>query len=408
MVEAVEQVDVVVVGAGILGLATARALLTTRPELSVAVLEKEERLAVHQSGHNSGVIHSGIYYEPGSNKATMVATGRAQLLEYCQSQGIDYELCGKIVVATTMREVGALHALQLRAEQNGVTAELLNGVQISEHEPHVSGLAALRVPSTGIVDFRKVCVAYATEIEDLGGRIQLGAALQQVDETDGGLRAMTTATEFETGYLVNCAGLQSDRVAALAGAPAEGLRIMPFRGEYHSLVPEARHLVRNLVYPVPDPRLPFLGVHATRMMDGSVHVGPNAVVALEREGYTWRDVDRDDALEVLTSPSTLALARTYWRTGVAEVVRSVSKGAFVRELQRLIPAVGAEDIEPADAGVRAQAISDDGALVDDFAFTETNRVVNVVNAPSPAATASIEIGRHIAGKVFQRMAEHFG
>jgi L-2-hydroxyglutarate oxidase LhgO len=403
-----ESVDVVVVGAGILGLAAARALLSTRPDLSVAVIEKEERLAVHQSGHNSGVIHSGIYYEPGSNKATMVAAGRDQLLEYCQSHGVDFELCGKVVVATTVREVGALHALQIRAEQNGVTAALLRAEEIAEHEPHVNGLAALHVPSTGIVDFRKVSVAYATEVEDLGGRIHLGTALEHVDETSGALRLTTSTTELEAGYLVNCAGLQSDRVAALAGAPPEGMRIMPFRGEYHALVPEARHLVRNLVYPVPDPRLPFLGVHATRMIDGSVHVGPNAVAALAREGYSWRDIDQDDVKELVTSPATLALARTYWRTGIAEVVRSVSEGAFVRELQRLIPAVRAQDVEPAEAGVRAQAIGDDGRLVDDFVFTETARVVNVVNAPSPAATASLEIGRHIAGKVLQRMAERFG
>lgn len=400
--------DVVIVGAGIVGLTTAWALVERRPDLSVVVLDKEARHAAHQTGHNSGVIHSGLYYAPGSHKATMVAAGRRALVEFCDAHGVTHETCGKVVVAVADGELPRLEQLAQRAAANGVEAVRLDRARLRELEPHVEGVAALHVPSAGIVSFPAVCDALVRELGTKGVEIRTSWAVDGIDDDDREVLVTGTGGTVRASVLVNCAGLHSDRVAQLAGADTGGVRIMPFRGEYHELVPQRRHLCRNLIYPVPDPAFPFLGVHLTRMIDGSVHVGPNAVAALAREGYRWRDIDRRDAWEIVRSPSTWKLARRYWRTGAAEIHRSLRRRAFVRALQRLCPEVRDEDLAPSPAGVRAQAISPDGRLLDDFAFAESARAVHVLNAPSPAATASFAIGRAIAGKVLERVPDEGG
>lgn len=394
--------DAVVVGAGIVGLATARALLDRGVVRRVAVVDKEDRVAAHQSQHNSGVIHSGIYYRPGSAKARLVAKGRRQLERYCAEHGVPVDRCGKVVVATTIDEVAALHRLHRRADELDIEVQLLDRRGLAEREPHADGLVALHVPSTAIVDFGAVCDALAAEVASRGATLLLGEEVRAVDVRTAGVVVTTDLQEVRARWLVNCAGLRSDLVSALAGVDVGGVRIMPFRGEYHRLVPNRRHLVRDLIYPVPDPRFPFLGVHLTRLVDGDVHAGPNAVAALAREGYRWGDVDPDELRRLLTDRATWELARRYWRTGAGEVVRSLSRRAFVRALRRLVPDLGPADLEPAGAGVRAQAIAPDGTLLDDFVFAESARVVSVVNAPSPAATASLAIGQVIAERVLQR------
>jgi (S)-2-hydroxyglutarate dehydrogenase len=394
--------DLVVVGAGIVGLATAAKLLEASPGTSVTVIEKEHCLAAHQTGRNSGVIHSGIYYQPGSAKARTCRTGRAELLRFCAEHGIAHEVCGKVIVAVDDAELPALARLEDRAAANGITTERLDRAGLAEREPHTRGVAALLVADAGIVDFVQMCEALVGSIRSAGGSVVPGAAVTAMAELGDEVRIETTAGPIRARAAVNCAGLHSDRVAAAAGAPGEA-RILPFRGEYYELRPQARHLVRHLVYPVPDPRFPFLGVHLTRMIGGSVHAGPNAVVALAREGYRWRDVTPVDAWEVVASRSSWRLARRYWRQGAGELHRSVSKRAFVKALQRLVPEVQGEDLERSPAGVRAQAVGPDGALLDDFAWRETPRVVHVVNAPSPAATASLAIGAEIAGRAALRL-----
>jgi L-2-hydroxyglutarate oxidase len=396
------ETDIVVVGAGIVGLATARALLR-RPDVdTVTVLDKEDRVGAHQSSHNSGVINSGIYYPAGSAKARLVATGRTELERFCDEHGVTREACGKVVVATDVGEIARLHDLQRRAGENGIAVRLLDRRALAELEPHAAGVAALHVPSTGIVDFAGVCRALADDVVAGGGRLALDQEVVAIDEHGSGVRVRTTRAEMETRWLVNCAGLQSDLVAAMGGIDIGGVRIMPFRGEYHDLVPERRALVRNLIYPVPDPRFPFLGVHFTRMVDGRVHAGPNAVAALAREGYRWSDHDRDERRRLVNSPASRVLAARHWRTGAGEIVRSLSRRALVRSLRRLVPEIGADDLVPADAGVRAQALAPDGALLDDFVFAESSRMVSVVNAPSPAATASLAIGRAVADRLATR------
>lgn len=397
-------VDVVVVGAGIVGTATARSLAVDHGISSVLVLDKEPTLSAHQTGRNSGVVHSGIYYPPGSRKATMVAEGRALLVDLCERHGIPFDQCGKVIVATSPDELAGLAALEERAGALGIEVRRLGPGGLREREPHVSGIAALEVPSSAVTDYPAVVRALAAELVDHGGEVRTASPVLDAHEHTDGVVVETPAGTVSARWLVNCAGLQSDRVARLAGQRPE-VRIMPFRGEYATLTPTAARLVRHLVYPVPDPRFPFLGVHLTRMVDGSVHAGPNAVLALAREGYRWRDVDLGDLAAMATDPGAWRLARRYWRTGMGEVHRSLSKAAFLAALRRLVPDLGPGDLTPSAAGVRAQAIRRDGRLVDDFEFADGRRSVHVVNAPSPAATAGIAIGRFVAGRLLGRKSD---
>jgi L-2-hydroxyglutarate oxidase len=390
-----ERYDVAVIGGGIVGMATAMAL-TQRSHLSLVVLEAEDRLAPHQTGNNSGVIHSGLYYKPGSQKARTCVEGREALYRFCVERGIAHERCGKLVVALTPDELPRLDELERRAGANGL--EGLRRVGVAEMravEPHVAGIAGLVVPHTGIVDYVAVTNAYADEVRGKGGEIVLRARLRRVRRENGGLALETAAGTVRARHLVNCAGLQCDRVARLCGA-RPGVRIVPFRGEYYELVPERRDLVRNLAYPVPDPQFPFLGVHFTRKVSGGVEAGPNAVLAFKREGYRKTSFSLADSLGTLTFPGFWRLAGRYWRIGTGEMWRSWSKAAFVRALQRLLPELRASDLVPGGTGVRAQALDRSGALVDDFSIIAQEGMIHVLNAPSPAATASIAIGRHIA------------
>ncbi|MEY9847693.1 L-2-hydroxyglutarate oxidase [Streptacidiphilus sp. MAP5-3] len=386
--------DVVIIGAGIVGLSAAYALSQQAPELDVVVLEKEPRLAAHQTGRNSGVIHSGLYYRPGSLKAKFALAGAAEMVEFCKEQGLPHQVTGKLVVAVDRTELPRLHALAQRGREHGLPTRELGAAQIAEQEPHISGVAALHVGTTGLAYYPAVAARYA---ELSGARIRTGNAVTAIDRRGDGVTVTTTLGEVRARVLVNCAGLQSDRVARMAG-DEPGLRIVPFRGEYFELAPEAASLVRGLVYPVPDPAFPFLGVHLTRDLHGGVHVGPNAVPALAREGYDWRTVSPRDLLATAGWPGTWSLASRHWRAEAVELRRSLSTRAFTRALQRLLPAVAERDLLPAPAGVRAQAVDRHGALVDDFAFAEGPRTVHVLNAPSPAATASLAIGREIAGR----------
>lgn len=379
------------VGGGIVGLSVALALTERAPEVAVVVVDKEARLAHHQTGRNSGVLHSGLYYPPGSLKARLAVDGRAQMVEFCRHHGIAHEVCGKVVVATRPDEIPALEVLHERGLANGVPNERIGPEALRELEPNAAGLAALHVPSTGIVDYVAVCDTMARLVEKAGGTIRLGTLVESVDATGGALRVRTDSGDLGADLVVNCGGLQSDRVARASGTDPH-VQIVPFRGEYYEVVPERRDIVRNLIYPVPDPSFPFLGVHLTRMVGGGLEVGPNAVLALAREGYRWRDVDLADLSEVLRYSGFRHLARKYWRTGVGEMWRSASKRAFLRALQRLVPSLQADDLTRAPSGVRAQALRPDGALVDDFAIVEDRLCVHVLNAPSPAATASLPIG----------------
>jgi L-2-hydroxyglutarate oxidase len=388
--------DVAVVGGGLVGLATALALAKEHSR-AVTVLEAEDRLGAHQSGHNSGVIHSGLYYKPGSLKAKLCVEGARALYRFCEEEGIAHERCGKLVVATREDELPQLDELERRGQANGLTGlRRLRGEEIREHEPHATGIAALWVPETGIVDYPAVARAYGRRIEERGGTVWTGARVLGVQRNGAGLVAETARGAVSCKLLVNCAGLQSDRIARLCGAPVD-VRIIPFRGEYYELVPERRDLVRGLIYPVPDPRFPFLGVHLTRMVKGGVEAGPNAVLALKREGYRWTDVSPRDVAASATWPGLWRLAARFWRIAAFEVWRSLVKSAFVRDLQRLVPEIRDEDLYRAGAGVRAQALERSGALVDDFRIVHSERAIHVLNAPSPGATASLAIGRTIAG-----------
>ncbi len=400
--------DVAVVGAGIVGLATGMRLLSHRPGLRVVVLEKEPAVAGHQTGHNSGVIHSGIYYRPGSLKAQLCVTGAEKLVAFCERRGVPYERCGKVVVATREEEIAPLRELHRRGTANGVPGmRLLGPEEVRELEPHVSCVLAMAVPTTGIVDFRVVAQAYRDAFEELGGEVLLGQILVGVRRSSGGLRlelgeggrsrqaaARTSNDAIETRGLINCAGLHSDRVARLCGVEP-GCRIVPFRGEYYQIRPSRSELVRNLIYPVPDPRFPFLGVHFTRMIDGKVEAGPNAVLAYAREGYTKSTISIPDLAETLGYPGFWRLALKYWKPGFHEIARSYSKQLFVRALQRLIPDITPDDLLPGGAGVRAQALAADGRLLDDFHILRNDRTVHVLNAPSPAATSSLAIADHV-------------
>ena len=387
--------DVAVIGGGLVGAATALAL-AGRDGLAVAVLEAEDRLAAHQSGHNSGVIHSGLYYKPGSLKATLCVEGARDLYRFCAEEGIAHQRCGKLVVATHPDELPRLDELEWRGQANGVVGvRRLRAEEIREIEPHAAGIAALHIAETGIVDFPAVARAYGRKVEERGGTVWTGARVTAVRREPGGLVVETSRGAVAARLLVNCAGLQADRVARLCGATVD-VHIIPFRGEYYELAPERQDLVRGLIYPVPDPRFPFLGVHLTRMVKGGVEAGPNAVLALRREGYRWRDVSLRDLAGTAAWPGFWKLAARFWKTGAYEVRRSLSKAVFVRDLQRLVPEIREQDVHRAGAGVRAQALDRDGALVDDFHIVTSERAVHILNAPSPAATASLAIGRKIA------------
>lgn len=391
-------VDAVVVGGGIVGLASALALLARRPGSSVVVLEKEPGLAAHQTGRNSGVVHSGLYYKPGSLKATLCTRGRTRLERFCEEHGVPLERCGKVVVATREEELPRLEELVRRARENGLHgARRIGPEELREHEPHARGIAALFVPETGIVDYREVAAAYAREIGRLGGEVRAGARVTSVAPRSDAVVVGHGPEEIEARVLVGCAGLASDRVARLAGM-APSVAIIPFRGEYWMLAPERRNLVRNLVYPVPDPAFPFLGVHFTRRIGGGVEAGPNAVLALAREGYRRTSFHPRDAWDTLAWPGFWRMARRHWRSGMDEQWRSLSKRAFAHACAALVPELRAEDLRPGGAGVRAQAVARDGSLVDDFVFAQGERMVHVLNAPSPAATASLAIGEEIAAR----------
>lgn len=395
--------EVVVVGAGIVGLATADAVRRRMPGTDIVVLDKEDGPARHQTGRNSGVVHSGLYYVPGSAKAALVAHGRELLRQRCRDWGVPIDWCGKVVVATQVQELAGLDSLQQRARDNGVEVHRISTRQLHELEPHAAGVAALHVPAAGIVDYTRVAVALAGELVATGGAVRVLSPLSAVEPLAGGagLRLRIGSDTLTTRWLVNCAGLHSDRVARLAGAETD-VMIVPFRGEYHELRPTARHLVRNLIYPVPDPRWPFLGVHMTRMMDGQVHVGPNAVLSFGREAYEG-GLDTTDVREMARSAALRRLAATYWRTGATELIRSRSARLLLRDVQRLVPEVVGSDLVVAPSGIRAQALSSDGTLLDDFAFATSHRAVHVLNAPSPAATASLAIGEVVAGRLADLM-----
>ena len=396
--------DVVIAGGGIVGLATAWRILEREPGSKVAVLEKEGGVARHQTGHNSGVIHSGIYYKPGSFKARLCRRGYLQLLDFCRERGVAHEICGKIIVATSPEELPRLEVLRERAEANGLRGvRAIPGQAIAEFEPNARGLAGLHVPETGIVDYKQVAAKLSEAIRKMGGEILLNREVTGLGACAGGklVRARSkgdgSEEEFEAGFFINCGGLLCDRLARLDGL-APDVSIVPFRGEYYELRPDAAGLIRNLIYPVPDPAFPFLGVHFTRMIGGGVECGPNAVLAFKREGYRKSDINAWDLLEVLANPGFRKLAARHWKMGLGEFHRSFSKPAFARALGRLVPAVEEAMLSPAGSGVRAQALRRDGALIDDFHFVEGPRSLHVLNAPSPAATASLAIGEEISGR----------
>jgi (S)-2-hydroxyglutarate dehydrogenase len=397
--------DVVVIGAGILGLAAAREMLSRYPRLRLAVLDKEPSVGQHQSGHNSGVIHSGIYYAPGSLKARLCVQGAREMYAYCEQKNIPTDRCGKVIVAATTDEVPRLESLYARGQANGVEGlELIGPERLAEIEPHCVGVRALWSPNTGIADFRRVVLGYAEDVQRSGGDILPGYGVEAMYERSQGVVLRPTAGEVEAKHVVACAGLHADRVARLSGAPAEP-RIVPFRGDYWVLRPDRRDLALNLIYPVPDPSFPFLGVHFTRRMDdGSVWLGPNAVLAFAREGYRRLDLDPRDLMEAVSFTGFQKLAARYWQTGLQEMARDFSKLQFLRSLQVYVPELTMADLLPGPSGVRAQALNADGSLVDDFVFnTQGNRVVHVRNAPSPGATSSLAIARHIvdtAAEVF--------
>ncbi|WDL97571.1 L-2-hydroxyglutarate oxidase [Alicyclobacillus sp. ALC3] len=389
--------DFIVVGGGIVGLSTANALSDQYPHAKVLVIEKESSWAEHQTGHNSGVIHSGIYYQPGSLKAVLARQGNLAMVEFCEANNIEHEVCGKVIVATDEAEVQRMEDLYERGLQNGLPVRRIDADELKEFEPHVAGLAALHVPVTGIVNYRQVCAVLAERVQ-ARGETKLQTTVQNIVDTASGVVVETTRGTFHGKFLVNCGGLQSDRLATIAKVKTD-VKIVPFRGEYYELKPEKRYLVKNLIYPVPNPAFPFLGVHFTRMIGGHVEAGPNAVLSFKREGYTKSDFDLKDFSEVMLYSGFWRMASRYWKDGLAEMVRSYSKAAFVKSLQRLVPEIKADDLEPAPAGVRAQALKPDGSMVDDFFIIRGTRTLHVCNAPSPAATASLKIGEYIVGQI---------
>jgi (S)-2-hydroxyglutarate dehydrogenase len=387
--------DVIIIGAGIVGLAIGREITTRFPRLRLLILEKENRIARHQSGHNSGVIHSGIYYKPGSLKAKLCVEGAREMVEFCREQGIAHQICGKVIVATRAAEIPRLEELRRRGEANGLTGlRILGPEELREIEPHASRVRAIFVPSTGITDYAAVCAKYAELISARGGTILTDAGVIGIKRRAKEVTVETVRGEFEAACIINCAGLFSDRISAMAGERPDVI-IVPFRGEYYDLIPERVSLVRGLIYPVPDPQFPFLGVHLTRRINGTVDAGPNAVLAFRREGYQRTDFSLRDLTTTFAFPGFWRMASRHWRYGLGEFRRSFSKTAFLRALQHLLPELRENDLTPAGSGVRAQALRRDGTLVDDFQFVATERMLHVLNVPSPAATASIAIARYI-------------
>jgi (S)-2-hydroxyglutarate dehydrogenase len=390
--------DFAIIGGGIVGLSTAMALGKRYPNARILVLEKESNWAFHQTGNNSGVIHSGIYYKPGSFKAKFCRDGCRSMVEFCQEHGIDHEICGKVIVATDEKELPRLENLYKRGSENGIDVKRISPEEVKEIEPHVTSVGGILVSSTGIVNYKQVCLKYAEIIKQQGGELHLNTKVEKI-VTSGKHQVLETNTgTFETRFVINCAGLHSDRVAKMGKADPKA-KIVPFRGEYYELTPEKRYLVKGLIYPVPNPDFPFLGVHFTRMIDSSVHAGPNAVLSLKREGYNKTDFNLRDFAEVMTYPGFWKLAAKHADEGIQEIIRSFSKAAFTRSLQKLIPEVQQEDLVPTHAGVRAQALMNDGKLVDDFLIVQGQNSVHVCNAPSPAATSSIEIGKAIVAQI---------
>ena len=397
------QYDILIIGGGIVGLATALHLKQQKPDLKIALLEKEKQLAQHQTGHNSGVIHSGLYYKPNSLKALNCLRGYAQLIEFCQQNDIPYELCGKVVVATQESELPALETLFKRGQENGLEGlKKLSAEEIKEHEPHVNGIQGIFVPQTGIIDYTQVSFKYAELFARLGGEIKTNEKVLGIAPKKGKAEVFTTKTAYTANLVVNCAGLYSDKIAGYTVKKLD-TRIIPFRGEYFELKPEKQYLVKNLIYPVPDPNFPFLGVHFTRMIKGGIEAGPNAVFAFKKEGYKRTSIDFNELWNSMAWRGFQKVAAKYWRTGLGEMYRSFSTVAFTKALQRLIPEVQEDDLVPAGAGVRAQACDRTGGLLDDFKIVEDALAVHVLNAPSPAATSSLSIGQTVAEMVLKRV-----
>ena len=395
-----QQTDIIIIGGGIVGLATAYQFTLDYPLLKITLLEKEQQLAAHQTGHNSGVLHTGVYYKPGSLKALNCIEGKSRMENFCRKEGIDYEICGKVIVAISEAELPALETIYQRGRTNGVSCEMINSEKLHELEPHVAGIKAVHVPEAGIVDYGQVCKRFAKHLQNNeDNQIHCSTKVIGIHHSER-IVVETEQGEFEGRFLVNCAGLYSDKITAMTQPPES--KIIPFRGEYYEVRPEKHYLCRNLIYPVPDPNFPFLGVHFTRMINGSLECGPNAVLAFAREGYTRSTVNFLELAEVLSYPGFIKLAAKYWRAGAGEMWRSFSKVAFVRALQRLIPEISADDLETAPAGIRAQAVLSNGKLVDDFLIQENKNIINVCNAPSPAATSSLNIGKHIVDIVAER------
>ena len=395
--------DVIIIGGGIVGLATAYKLLEQKPELKLRILEKEKSIGLHQSGHNSGVIHSGIYYKPGSVKAKNCRRGVEELLLFCDKFNVQYDLCGKVIVAVNLEEVNRLDALYKRGLENGISnIRIVDSQELKDLEPHATGIKAIHVPSTGIINYTSVVDELAKQIIKRGGEIKTKVTVKGFVRKAGECIVNTQICDYPTELVINCAGLYSDKIAQLAGENSS-ISIIPFRGEYYVLKPESRHLVNSLIYPVPDPRLPFLGVHFTRRIDGSVEAGPNAVLATAREGYRRRDFNFQETWELLTNPGVWKIGRNYWKTGMGEYTRSLFKPLFVKALQYLVPAIQGSDLVPGGSGVRAQAMDETGKLLDDFCIVQSERFIHVLNAPSPAATASFAIGSTIADQAFQNV-----
>ena len=395
--------DVIIIGGGIVGLATAYKLLEQKPELKLRILEKEKSIGLHQSGHNSGVIHSGIYYKPGSVKAKSCRRGVEELLLFCDKFNVQYDLCGKVIVAVNLEEVNRLDALYKRGLENGISnIRIVDSQELKDLEPHATGIKAIHVPSTGIINYTSVVDELGKQIIKRGGEIKTKATVKGFVRKAGECIVNTQMCDYPTELVINCAGLYSDKIAQLAGENSS-ISIIPFRGEYYVLKPESRHLVNSLIYPVPDPRLPFLGVHFTRRIDGSVEAGPNAVLATAREGYRRRDFNFQETWELLTNPGVWKIGRNYWKTGMGEYTRSLFKPLFVKALQYLVPAIQGSDLVTGGSGVRAQAMDETGKLLDDFCIVQSERFIHVLNAPSPAATASFAIGSTIADQAFQNV-----
>jgi (S)-2-hydroxyglutarate dehydrogenase len=392
--------DVIIIGGGIVGLATALKLKENHPDMKVAILEKENKVAKHQTGNNSGVIHAGVYYRPGSLKALNCRNGYQKLIDFCDREGVKYELCGKLIVATNEEELPRLENLWERGQQNGLTKmKKVTGQQIKDYEPHASGIAAIHVPYTGIIDYSDVSNKYAEIFTGrYGGEIHLNNKVMGISENDNNVDVITDKSVFNSKIVVNTAGLYSDKIASLTQTNLD-VRIIPFRGEYYKLTDEKSYLVKNLIYPVPDPNFPFLGVHFTRMVHGGIEAGPNAVWAFKREGYSKFSFQGDEFWNALQWPGFRKVMLKHWKMGLGEYYRSYNKSAFVKALQRLVPEVQYDDIEPGGAGVRAQACNRNGGLIDDFLIVEGKFILNVLNAPSPAATASLAIGESIAEKI---------